>query len=206
MQKKIILSAMSIAALTAAAGVAETVHFDIYTDDYGLYYVDGNLVGSYNNPAAAGNITPTLNLAPGWHDVSFDYKNQFGTNFLAFRWQFAGDPGISNIPLADYRSLNVSNTYVTGLRADYYDTNGTFQSTVYGEGPIDHGALSFTSEIYDGNPGLWAGVYGPSALFEERLSGQIFIPGTPEPSSFAFLFITACSVLCYWRLRRTTRH
>ncbi len=206
MQKKIILSAISIAAVSAAAAVANTVHFDIYTDDYGQYYVDGNLVGSYNNPAAAGNITPTLNLVPGWHNVSFDYKNQFGTNFLAFRWQFTGDPNISNIPLADYRSLNASNTYGPGLRADYYDTIGNFQFTVYGEGPIDNGALSFTSEIYEGNPGLWAGVYGPSALFEERLSGQIFIPGTPEPSSFVFLSITACSFLCYKRYRRKTRH
>jgi hypothetical protein len=85
--------------------------------------------------------------------------------------------------------------FVSGLRGDYYNgLGGAYQFTVYGEGPIDHGALSFTSEIYQGQAGLWAGAYGPSSNFEERLSGEIFV-GAPEPSSMLLALIGVVSLL-----------
>lgn len=192
MRKRMFYVSGILAVLAAGTPLAGSVLFNIYVDDYGQFSIDGSLVGSYNNPAAAGNIITTLNLTPGWHDLSFDYKNQSGTNFLALQWQLPGDSTPSVVPLADLQSTNGVGSTVSGLRGDYYNLSGGYQFTVYGEGPIDNGALSFTSEIYEGVSGLWAGVYGPSALFEERLSGQIYIPApTPEPSGLALLAIAA---------------
>jgi hypothetical protein len=174
----------------AANSLAATVNFNFYVDDYAVVTLDGATVGSYNNPAAAGNILFSTTNVSGWHSFTIDYKNQFGTNFLALRQQYPGDPGLSIIPIADLRSQNGSGQTVEGLRADYYTLGGVYQFTVFG-GPIDHGALSFTSEIYEGQPGLWAGVYGPSSLFEERLTGDLFIAPdaatAPEPSTVAFI-------------------
>jgi MYXO-CTERM domain-containing protein len=79
--------------------------------------------------------------------------------------------------------LNQSGQYINGLHADYYSSlGGSYLFSVYGEGPVDNGALSFVTEIYEGNIGLWAGTFGPSATFEERLNGQLYISGVPEPS------------------------
>jgi hypothetical protein len=165
------------------AAHATNVFFNFYVDDFATVSIDGIQVGSYNNPAAAGNILFSDDLTPGLHTFSLDYKNQAGTNFLALQQQYPGDPGPSVIPLADFQSLDATSQVISGLRADYYSLAGVFQFTIYGEGPIDNGALSFSDEIYEGQPGLWAGVYGPSALFEERLSGDILITSTPEPGA-----------------------
>ena len=82
---------------------------------------------------------------------------------------------------------------------------GASQFTAFGEWPIFHGATSFTTEIYEGAPGLWAGVYGPSDRFEERLSGQLFIleatSAVPEPATI----VLTAPVLLSLALSRRSR-
>jgi len=202
MRRNYFLAAAVASVLTATSAFAGTiaVNFNFYVDDYATVKIDGNLVGSYDNPLAAGNIVFTDDLTPGLHTFAIDYANQEGTNFLALNWQLPGAPGLSIIPLADFSSLDQSGDTISGLRADYYSSlGGSYLFTVYGEGPIDNGANSFTAEIYEGEPGLWAGVFGPSSIFGEDLSGEILIPvATPEPSTallivvplLAFLFVT----------------
>lgn len=105
-----------------------------YTDDYGEFFVDGALIGSYNNPSAAGNIIASLHLSPGWHDLFFIYRNQAGTNRLGFSWQLPGDTTFNLIPETSLRSQDRAGALVPGLRSDYYDFAGAFQFTQYGEG------------------------------------------------------------------------
>ena len=194
MKEKAIVTAVFLAVLTAGNGLADVVNFNFYVDDYATVLIDGILKGSYNNSAAAGNIVFTSDLTPGWHSLAIDYANQAGTNFLSLGQEYPNDSTFSLIPLTDFRSLNQNSQYISGLRADYYGSlGGSFLFTVYGEGPIANGALSFTSEIYEGNPGLWAGTFGPSAIFEERLSGDIFVGSVPEPSPGSF---TVIGVIC----------
>jgi hypothetical protein len=185
------LLTLALTATSAAAGTIP-VDFAFTIDDYGVVSIDGSVVASYDNPAAAGYPTATVDLTPGYHTISIDYANQFGTNYLALYWQLPGAPTISIIPLGDFSSLDQNGNTVSGLRADYYSSlGGSYLFTIYGEGPIDNGALSFTSEIYEGQPGLWAGVFGPSALFAENLSGQIYIPGgAPEPSTALLVVVS----------------
>jgi hypothetical protein len=172
------------AALMAPHAFGNTIRLNFYVDDYGTVAIDGTPMGSYNNPAAAGNIDFTVDLAPGWHDIAIDYANRVGTNSLGLTYQLPGDPGLTLFPLDHLRSLDQSANFINGLRADYYNSlGGAFLFTVYGEGPIHHGALSFTDEIYEDAPGLWAHVFGPSADFEERLTGQILIGSVPEPAT-----------------------
>ncbi len=181
---------------------AETITFDLQVDDFGIFSIDGSVVGSYDNPLASGTIVATLDLTPGWHDISIQYENREGTNFLALSQQYPSDLEDSIVPLEALRSFDQNGQLISGLHADYYDVlGGTKQFTIYGEGPINNGALSFTDERYEGNPGLWAGVYGPSALFAEVLTGQIDIVGTtPEPSS-ALLLLTGAGLVYARRTR-----
>ncbi len=104
-------------------------------------------------------------------------------------------------PLANARGSETSRdregavadeTEETTRSSHYYNSlGGSYLFTVYGEGPVDNGALSFVTEIYEGNVGLWAGVFGPSATFEERLNGQLYISGVPEPS---VCLLTLCGI------------
>lgn len=165
----------STATVTVAPSVIP-VRLHVYADDYGTLSVDGNLLGSYNNPAAGGIIDATINLTRACHTISMIYRNQAGTNALSLSWLLPGDPDLSIVPVSALRSLNASGAQTNGLRGDYFTLGGAAQFTRYGEGPIEHGALSFTQENYQGVSGLWAGVYGPSSQFEERVSGQICIP------------------------------
>jgi|ERR1022692_3710221 hypothetical protein len=208
MKKKTIVTAVFLAALTAGNSFADVVNFGFYVDDYATVSIDSILEGSYNNSAAAGNIIFTSNLTPGWHSLSIDYANQAGTNSLSLSQEYPSDSVFSAIPLSDFRSLNQSSQYISGLRADYYSSlGGSYLFTVYGEGPIVNGALSFTSEIYEGNPGLWAGTFGPSSIFEERLSGDIFVGSVPEPSPASFAFIgVICLALLLVRRSRDPNH
>ncbi len=104
--------------MATTSAMASVVHFNYYVDDYATVAIDGISRGSYN-AIPAGNIVFDADLTPGWHDISIDYANRYGTNFLALSQQYAGDPGLSVIPLGDFRSLNQSGQYVSGLQADY---------------------------------------------------------------------------------------
>jgi hypothetical protein len=186
----------------AVNAFATSVNFNFYVDDYATVSIDGSAVGSYNNPASAGNIVFTDDLAAGWHGFTIDYANQSGTDYLALQQQYFGDPGLSLIPLADFRSLDQNGEVISGLRADYFNSlGGAYRFTIYGEGPVNNGAVSFTQEKYQANPGLWAGVFGPSSIFEEKLSGEIFIAGAPEPSS-ALLIVVPALAFVFRRAKR----
>ena len=144
-----------------------------------------------------------MNLSPGWHEISMVYANRAGTNALLLSWEFPGD-GYSGVPLTDLRSPDQGGTSVIdGLQADYYSSlGGSFLFTVFGEGPIVNYAASFTAEFYEGQSGLWAGQFGPSSDFAERLNGEIFIPGAvPEPSSLSLLSMAGLALLVLRRLR-----
>jgi hypothetical protein len=190
----------ALLAVDAESSFATTIALDFYVDDRASVSMDGVLLGSYNNPAAAGSIDANLNLAPGWHDISISYANQAGTNFLNFAQQYAGDSGFSTVPRSNLQSTDQTGLLISGLRADYYTSlGGAYLFTVYGEGPIRHGATSFSDELYQGVTGLWAGRVGPSSDFGEVLTGQFLVSGpelgpAPEPST-AVLFGLAAALL-----------
>jgi hypothetical protein len=197
-----LLTVLALMVFTAGGSRAESIILSAYVDDEAAISIDGTLDGSYDNAAAAGNIVADLNLSPGWHDIVISYANQAGTNFLSLSEQYPGETGFTLVPLTDFQSVGQSGDYISGLRADYFTSwGGTHLFTVYGEGPILNGATSFTSEIYEGVPGLWAGVFGPSADFGEVLSGQIHVAGAPEPSS-AVLGCAGVALLLIGGLRR----
>lgn len=151
------------------------VRLHLYADDYGTLSIDGNLLGSDNNPLAGGIVDATIRLTPGCHTISLIYRNQAGTNGLSLSWLLPGDSDLSIVPVSALVSLDANGAQTNGLRGDYYSLGGALQFTKYGEGPIAHGAISFTQENYQGVSGLWAGVHGPAAQFEERLSGLLCI-------------------------------
>jgi hypothetical protein len=177
MHLRFYLTLVFTAAFSVPTVVGQTsVSFNFHVEDHAAVSIDGKSVGSYDNPHAAGNIVFTPKLTPGWHSLAIDYANQLGTNCLALR--SATSNGYSIIPRSSFRSLDQNGNYVSGLRADYYSSlGGPYLFTAYGEGPIDHCARSSTEEIYQGVPGLWAGVFGPFAIFEERLNGEILVGG-----------------------------
>jgi hypothetical protein len=182
----------------SARADASPIVLNAYTDDYGQFFVDGNLIGSYDNPATAGNIIATVDLEPGWHDVAFTYRNRAGTNRLGLSWKLPGDAEFLIIPESNLRSLDSTGALVSGLRGDYYNLGGPYQFTRFGEGPILHGANSFSEEIYEGSIGLWAGLYGPSDLFEEELVGEFYVPpppAVPEPTSLGLLVLGGAELL-----------
>ncbi len=194
-----------VSLLTAGNAAATAVTLNMYADDYGTLSIDGTLIGSYDDTSSAGNIVVPLNLSPGWHEISMVYANRAGTNALLLSWEFPGDPGYSGVPSTDLRSPDQSGaSLISGLQADYYSSlEGSFLFTVFGEGPIVNYAASFTAEFYEGQPGLWAGQFGPSSDFAERLNGEIFIPdAVPEPASLSLLSVVGLALIVL-RLRRS---
>jgi hypothetical protein len=160
-------------------------------DDYAQLFIDGNLLGTYD-AYPSGGFSKVVDLSPGWHSITIDYENRWGSNGLGLSWQFPGDPDSWVVPLTSLRSQNATGDTVAGLRADYYSLSGSSLFTVYGEGSIANGATWFGTDLgetYEGQPGLWGGQLGPWALFEERLSGEISVPstGAPEPGTFSLL-------------------
>jgi hypothetical protein len=200
LKTKFFLAAFLFAGISASNAFADLYDITMYVDDFGSLSIGGILVGSYDGVPAA-SITNTIDLAPGWHSIEIDYKNRFGTNSLALQWTLPGD-SLSIIPLANLRSLDQNGDLVSGLRGDYFSLAGTPLFTVYGEGPIHHSALNFADEIYEGQPGLWAGTFGPSATFQERLSGEIFLPPSEVPEPSAIVLLGSVGALLFWKIRR----
>jgi len=130
-----------------------------------------------------------MSSTDGWHDMAIVYKNRWGSNALVF--QSVSVAGAwAPVSLENMRSQNTSGTWIDGLKADYYDLSGMYLTTIYGEGPIEHGAR------WDGNgqlltyyqsdwPAPWAGTFNGWSTFEERLSGQIMVGEVPDSGTTA---------------------
>jgi hypothetical protein len=193
-----------VLALAPACAHAAGLTLFIGADDYARLSVDGLVLGTYD-AYPSGGFSSNVDLSPGWHDIAIDYKNRWGSNGLGFSWQFATDPVNWYIPEVYFQSFDQQGSVISGLRADYFDLSGNPQFTVYGEGPISHGASWFGSrlgEVYQGVEGNWGGQYGPWAQFEERLTGQILIPGdVPEPATWTLLSVAGglCLLIGSWR-------
>jgi|ERR1017187_3379276 hypothetical protein len=177
--------------LTSLCAYAGPLTLTVGADDYSTLYIDGILLGTIDT-YPGGSFSKAVDLTTGWHSIAIDYMNRWGSNGLGVYWQFPADSTASVIPLADFRSNDQAGNPVSGLKADYFSLDGTPPLTVYGEGPIQHGATWYGSTLgvaYEGQPGLWAGQFGPWDLFEEKLNGEIFIPAAavPEPGSFSLL-------------------
>ncbi len=170
---------------------AISVQYAVGVDDFATLKIDGTLVASYDAVPAGAAYTGLLDLTPGWHDVELVYKNRYGSNFLQF-----GQVGIGNITLDNSRSLDADGNYTDGFRADYYDLSGAFLTTIFGEGPIEHGAMWENSQLityYEAvYPKVWAGMFNGWSTFEERLTGQILVSDlavnpVPEPATIFLL-------------------
>jgi len=183
---------MPLLALSTSAN-AGSLTLALGADDYGQLTVDGTVLGTLDAYPGGGFEVP-VDLSPGWHDITIDYKNRWGSNDLALNWKLPGDSSYSLVPLADLRSLYQAGGFGSGLFGEYFDLSGNALFNASAEGPIWHGAYWFgpdLGEVYNGVPGLWAGRFGPWAAFEERLSGEIYIPdsGVPEPGTCGLVLI-----------------
>ncbi len=169
---------------TALSANASVVNFALGADDYGTLTIGGVTLCTYNNISAAGGCNSSFDMQPGvWYDIAIDYKNRAGSDGMSLSWDqpgpasigygFSGSfPGL--VPKVNFRTLDATQTnYVSGLRGDYYDLSGNFQSTVIGEGPIDAINNVYNNQVV----GSWNG-YGYFSLFEERLSGQVQLTTT----------------------------
>ncbi len=119
-------------------GYAINVDYRVGVDDFVQLYINSNLIASYDNFPSA-DVYGSVDLSQGWYDISIVYKNRWGSNLLSISQDYTATGSYSLIPLEYYRSLDESGNYINGLRADYYDLSGTFTTTIYGEGPLDHG-------------------------------------------------------------------
>jgi len=164
-----------------------TIDFWLSVDDFGILKIDGNTIAPYDD-YPWGQAYGSVDLTAGWHDISIQYKNRWGSNALIFRQKYPWESPYSIVPIDLFRSLDPSGNYIQGLKADYYDLSGNHLKTIYGEGPIHHQYISSNPPIYclyEGQPGYWAGTFTGWSKFEERLSGQIYV--IPEPGTIFLL-------------------
>jgi hypothetical protein len=193
--KKIVLMVSMVLVLLIAVGasavLAVTVQYGMNPDDYASLSINGSNVMTFDS-GGSGTVSGAVTLNEGWYSITLDYKNRWGMDALGFYWDAGtgGNPFSAIVPEAYFRSQDSSGQWISGLRADYYWLNsdltrGAFIQTIYGEGPIAHGYLS-----YEGwnNGGSWPTV-GYWGRFEEVLTGEIFVgtspPGqtVPEPAT-----------------------
>lgn len=176
----LIVSTLALTFYSASrSAIAVEIDFFIGVDDYVEFYVDGELLGTYDD-FPAGEVRLTKDLTPGWHDVRIVYKNRYGSNFLWFARKYPHDSDYQAMPVDEMRSLDAAGSYVQGLRGEYDGVNVNGQNvrfTVYGEGPVYHGY----PDTYEGETGkLWAGEFDGWSKFTEVLTGQFFVGDTIE--------------------------
>lgn len=184
---------------------AGLVSYHVSADDFARMSIDGNLVAAYDG-VPWGHVYSSVTLPSGWYDFELIYKNRFGSTHLTLEQETTPGAGYSVVPLASFRSLDGLGNLVQGLRAEYYTLGGAHLGTIYGEGPINHGWFN----LYEGVVAPWAGglVDTNWGLFEERLTGEIFIPGTtavPEPASALLLALGGLGIVAGRRVTRRRR-
>jgi hypothetical protein len=189
MKKKLMFLVMLIVigfCFAPLSALAITVNYMIGADDYASLDINGSRVATFDQ-GGAGTAVGTVTLEDGWYDITIDYKNRWGTDWLGLYW----DPGTvapqGVLPEAYLRSQDAAGQWISGLRADYYYLDGTFIQTIYGEGPIAHGYNSY--EGY-GNGRVWP-IVGYSGLFEEVLTGQIYVGADPVPEPATMLLLSS---------------
>ncbi|MCM2286539.1 MAG: PEP-CTERM sorting domain-containing protein [Desulfobacula sp.] len=179
--------------LLSETSFATNIEYYIGADDYVQLFIDGTLRASYDNiNQSGGDSTGLFDLTNGWHDIQIIYKNRLGSNYLGF---YEGD-GVTTatlVPLSSLRSYDSTGSFINGLTAEYFDLSGTFIKKIYGEGPIEHGAMWVNSDLltyYQGvSPDVWAGNFNGWSTFEERLSGQILVGSAPVPEPATMLLL-----------------
>jgi hypothetical protein len=192
----------------AATNVADaSVQFVLGVDGNVQLYVAGTLRANYDSDYHTGNnITDMLDLT-GWQDVQLIYNNRYGSNCLQLESR-TETTSWGVMPLAEMRCQDAQGNWISGLRADYYNIDtGAFVATIYGEGPIDHGARWISpgnlGTFYEGDWALWAGRYDGWGRFEERLSGQVFAgQAVPEPFTLS-LGVAAVGLFLRRRLQKS---
>ena len=175
--------------------LAVTIQYGMNPDDYASLSINGSNVMTFDS-GGSGTVSGAVTLGEGWHSITLDYKNRWGTDALGFYWDAGtgNNPFSTIVPEAYFRSQDSSGLWISGLKADYYWLNsdltrGAFIQTIYGEGPIAHGCQS-----YEGwnNGKSWPTV-GYWGRFEEVLTGEIFVgtslpsPTVPEPTTLLLL-------------------
>ncbi len=182
------LIAVLLLGFFASQTMATPSYYDLSVDDYGSLVVNGSLVGSYDE-YPWGEVSGSVDLAPGWYPIELSYKNRWGTSALRFYERADPQDPWEIVPLSHLRSLDASGTLVQGLRADYYELGGPLLGSIYGEGPIAHGWY----DLYEGLTGQSGGPIVDEywranwRSFEERLTGEIYVSGAsvPEPATLA---------------------
>ena len=187
-----LLMAVVTFAMMPTSVLADLVTFNVGADEEAELTIDGSLICT--NPPGGGwdSCMGSYDMAPGtWYDITINYKNLFGSNGLGLWWdQPDYDDGVWTggiVPKINLRTPDGAGGYISGLHADYYDTNGNFLFAVDGEGPIAHGNADGTNTFYENQLGLWAGTYTFWGTFEERLTGEIRI--IPEPATLSLLLL-----------------
>ncbi|MBP1779408.1 MAG: hypothetical protein H6Q86_5419 [candidate division NC10 bacterium] len=194
--------------LTASVACADTIQYFIGVDDYGSLSINGTLLATFDSGGAGTTAPVAVTLPAGWYDITIDYKNRWGTDWLGLYWD--PGPGVDVVPEAYLRSQNSTGQWVSGLKADYYWLNpdksrGAPIQTIYGEGPLANGVNSY--EGYH-NGRSWP-VVGYTGIFEEYLTGQIYVGTSPPPTAVpepATLVVWASGLTMLggraWRRRR----
>lgn len=175
-----------------ALSISHAIHADylLGADDHAQLYINNELIASMTTD---GGVYGSVDLDEGWHGIELIYWNAGGSNSLHLPQDYTCTSTCQTTPLEYYCSLDQSDEYINGLRADYYTyPSGSFMTTIYGEGPIWHG----WPYIYEGVSGPWAGILNGWSIFEERLSGQIYVglspslPSNPVPEPATMLLLS----------------